>query len=153
MRKGNVVLEMIVAVFIVSLSVGVLAGAVSSGHALSSYSIDRIITSNLAVIKMQEIEGKIQSEHFKIYTDKYYGFQYDPGTSDDLKRDPQTYNKDPGTFYQFGHPEIRYQYWFTISDAINGNPKLIGVHLRVWRYSGSVDTMIQYRYFFEVRYD
>jgi hypothetical protein len=129
LKKGTAIIEVIIAIVILSLASIPLFITLISERSVSDYSLNHITVVSLAQAKMNDIEGKLRSNMAYYAVNTYYGFQYDPGSTEDINHDPANtaYQADPGTFFRDGLPEYRYQFYITN----DGNGKFI--HLRVWR--------------------
>jgi len=148
MRRGAVLLEVIIAVVVITLAAVPLFVTIVSERALSSYALAHLTAISLAQSKMADIEGKLRVNPDYYGVNKYYGFQYDPGSSDDINHDPSLpqYQQDQGTFFKEGLPEYRYQFYITN----DGNGKF--VHLLVWRRPNVSGGLIVKTYLYEEVY-
>jgi len=145
MRKGSSLVEVVIAIAILAVPIAILLTVIASERPIVDYTTDQMLLSSLASSKMSEIEEEIRLNPTYYQTDKYYGFQYDPGSVDDINLTPWTasimegtkyygFQYDPGsvddinltpwtasimegTFYKIGYPEYRYQFYLSNTTA------------------------------------
>jgi len=147
MRKGAALVEVVLAVGVIAMAATAIFVSIVSEPALSSYTLSKLSVESLAVSKMNEIEGKLRSNPDYYAPNTYYGFQWDPGSANDINRDPRKgYTSDTGTFYKDGYPEYRYQFYITF----DGNGRFI--HLLVWRRPKTSSDVILKTYLYEEVY-
>lgn len=129
-KKGTALVEVVLAIAILSLPLVILLTVLSSEKPLISYTADQLILSSLASSKMSEIEQSIRANPQYYKVGGYYGFKWAPGSDNDIACDPANADTSQvdGTFYKVGYPEYRYQFYIT-----EGNNGLRKVHLLCWR--------------------
>jgi len=142
-RKGSALIEVVVALAILSFSVNILLMVLTSQRPITSYTSDQMVLTALAASKMSEIEQAIRTTPGYYQAGYYYGFQYDPGSANDVQVNPAdasnpSYAMYPGTFYKLGFPEYRYQFYITNGSVTN----LKRVYLKVWRRPMTTESLI-----------
>jgi len=138
MRKGSSLVEVVIAIAILAVPIAILLTVIASERPIVDYTTDQMLLSSLASSKMSEIEEEIRLNPTYYQTDKYYGFQYDPGSTEDVNLAPWTASIVDGTFYKIGYPEYRYQFYFYLSNTTASGVK--AVTLITWRrptYAGA----------------
>jgi len=140
MRKGSSLVEVVIAIAILAVPIAILLTVIASERPIVDYTTDQMLLSSLASSKMSEIEEEIRLNPTYYQTDKYYGFQYDPGSAGDINLAPWTASIVDGTFYKIGYPEYRYQFYlsFYLSNTTASGVK--AVTLITWRrptYAGA----------------
>lgn len=144
-RRGTALIEVILAVAVLATVLAPISISTISEHALGKYAESKMAVANLAYMKMNLLEMKVRTNPHVFETSKYYGFQYDPGSADDIKHDPENgYSQDPGTFWRKGYPEVRYQFYVTSEPH-----GLYYIHLLVWRRPKTQNGLIIRNYLFE----
>ena len=136
MRRGSSIVEVVIAIAILAVPVAILLTVIASERPIVDYTADQMLISSLASSKMSEIEQAIRLNPTYYQTDKYYGFQYEPGSVGDINTTPWTASVVDGTFYKIGYPEYRYQFYLSNTTASG----VKAVTLRVWRrptYAGA----------------
>ena len=131
-RKGYILLETVVAVVLIAVPlIGITIG-IASQRPMIHYAQDKMTVASISYMKMQDICRGLENNPLYYKEGVYYGFQYAMGSSDDYSHDPSLtqYQKDPGTFYNYGFPEIRYQFYVK-TDSSDSN--LTDIYLHVWR--------------------
>jgi len=118
MRKGSSRVELVIAIAILAVHIAILLTVIASERPIVDYTTDQMLLSSLASSKMSEIEEEIRLNPTYYQTDnKYYGFQYDPGSAGDINLAPWTASIVDGTFYKIGYPEYRYQFYLSNTTA------------------------------------
>ena len=126
-RKGMSILSVIVSMALVIVPLVVLMNTIVSEIPINNYIRDKNIMSQLGYAKMSQIVSNLKQSPHMYELNKIYGFKYSPGSEDDYKADPnKESDPSPGTFYRFGHPEIRYR--FIIYKYAYGGSILPGVY-------------------------
>lgn len=132
MRKGYALLSVVVAAVLIAIPlIGITVG-IASQRPMIRYAQDKMNTASLAYMKMNDIVATLHNNSSYYELNKYYGFQYAMGSDEDYKHDPtlSQYQHDPGTFYNLGFPEVRFQFYVT-NDSADSNME--DVYLHVWR--------------------
>ena len=143
-RRGVALIEVVLAVGVLAMATMPIFVSTVSQKSLNSYTLSKLSVESLANAKMSEIEGKLRTKIDYYAINTYYGFQYDPGSPEDIAHDPENgYANDPGTFCKEGYPEYRYQFYVT--------PDGIGrvIHLFVWRRPKKSGGLILETYLYE----
>jgi len=129
MRKGSSIVEVVIAIAILSVPIAILLTVIASERPIVDYTSEQMLLSSLASSKMSEIEQAVRLNPQYYATNKYYGFPYSPGSAGDLNTAPWTASTAEGTFFKIGYPEYRYQFY--LSNVAGSDVKAIS--LIVWR--------------------